>query len=421
MMAGCFATLVALLVLGVSAHAELLFQSGFNASVAVEPSGDAAAWLTGRDQAHGADAAATAAASDWGSDGIDAALGFGRAARIYYEGGTAAQRGAEIATDEADPSNSVLRFWLAEPNVHTGTAAEKGRVQLGVRNDGAVPLPWIGSDEPQPRNLEQFFYSVRFRLEGAFELLQGSAAKVTWLTLAEFWNDSPGDEHTFRITFALHKEGAAPGSALSWHVHAQTQDADPGGKWNTLWERRRAIPAAAPPVNEWMTLRVFVDEGRTSSPGFDQGRFVLSIEREGGARVTVADVEGPTCHPDHPHPDGFRNLNPLKLYTSGGLLRAAMRAGRRLQVSWDDFALSTRGRTPDGASNACDMYGWHERQLAACRRHRGGFAWTCDDTSRARDAGCDAKLLGDEQQPYEVFDAQTHECKRVWMNCVRGV
>ena len=51
----------------------------------------------------------------------------------------------------------------------------------------------------------------------------------------------------------------------------------------------------------------------------------------------VADVRVSTCHPDHPSPDGFTNLSPLKLYTSGGLLRRVEQSA--LQVSWDDFAL----------------------------------------------------------------------------------
>ena len=59
------------------------------------------------------------------------------------------------------------------------------------------------------------FMSSAGRLMDAFDLIQGTPGRLTWMTLAEFWNDGPSEEFTFRITLAIHKEQAAAGSPLS--------------------------------------------------------------------------------------------------------------------------------------------------------------------------------------------------------------
>jgi len=51
------------------------------------------------------------------------------------------------------------------------------------------------------------------------------------------------------------------------------------------------------------------------------------------------DIVDWTYHPDKPVPDGFENLNTMKLYTAGGVLDM-LPEGRAFVILWDDFTIS---------------------------------------------------------------------------------
>ncbi len=234
--------------------------------------------------------------------------------RVYLEDGGLDPGLFDLVADPADPGNRVLAMHLDSPNVTDG---DKGRVQAVLRD-----LP----------GLHEFAYEVRVRLEEGFAPLTRHEGRITWLTLAEFWNDLPGTDRGFRVTLNVTKEQAAPGTPLTWHLHGQEQIGrawydDPAHGWSHV---ATGVPV---PLGEWVTLRVRLREGDG-----DTGLVQVEMTDAGGRTWTIADVRGRTRHPDSPA-DGFDALNPMKLYTSGQLLRGLDGVGRDLVVLWDDFVL----------------------------------------------------------------------------------
>ncbi|HIB59601.1 MAG TPA: hypothetical protein EYO42_03540 [Candidatus Poseidoniales archaeon] len=204
-----------------------------------------------------------------------------------------------------------MEFRLAEANVNDG---EKGRVSIRISNN---------------ENLTRFGYSVDVKLKDAFELISQSNQTVNWLTLAEFWNDGPEKEFSFRITLAIHKEDAEVGSPLSWNIHGQTQDNETLA-WDDVWEFSANAPV---PLEEWFKLEVEIIEGDNES-----GHVAMHLTDQNGTRWTLIDATVWTHHPDDPSPDGIQSFNPMKLYTSGALLDQ-IPEGRALVVLWDNFTL----------------------------------------------------------------------------------
>ena len=246
--------------------------------------------------------------------------------RLYFEGGTQAEREVAIGVDPDDPDNAVLEYWLRSPNVlieddddtpcngfGAGTEDRKARIQAVLRNN---------------EGLRRIEYRVRARLDDGFGLLSGADQPITWLTLAEFWNNLPGEDYSFRVTLNVSKFDAAPNTALTWGLHGQTND---GQGWDDVWTHEaEGVPV---PIGEWFALHVTLLEGDSSS-GY------VGIELDyGGETHTIIDRSVETHHPSDPAPDGFRDINPLKLYTSGPLVCGVAAQGSALVVRWDDFVI----------------------------------------------------------------------------------
>jgi hypothetical protein len=96
--------------------------------------------------------------------------------------------------------------------------------------------------------------------------------------------------------------------------------------WDDVWTAASEVPV---PIDTWFTLQIAVIEGDG-----DSGQVFVKI----GANV-LFDIQDWTCHPDKPEPDGFENLNTMKLYTSGGALDQ-LPDGRAFVILWDDFTIS---------------------------------------------------------------------------------
>jgi len=235
--------------------------------------------------------------------------------RMYVEDGGLDQTLYSLRPDPADPSNTVLEMHLDTPNV---THADKGRVQAVLRGNP---------------DLREFSYEVKVRLEEGFEPLLQRRGRITWLTLAEFWNDLPGTGRGFRVTLNVIKDEAAVGTPLTWHVHGQEKIGDgwsneTGHGWSHV---ARGVPV---PLGEWVTLRARLRDGDETS-----GLVQIDMVDGSGRAWTIVDVQDRTRHPDAA-PDGFTDINPMKLYTSGQLLRGLDQVGQDLVVLWDDFTLS---------------------------------------------------------------------------------
>ena len=90
------------------------------------------------------------------------------------------------------------------------------------------------------------------------------------------------------------------------------------------------------PIEQWFTIHLSMVEGDAST-----GRTVLSLVESDGSLTTLLDVQGFTHHPDMPASmlNGFKDINPIKLYTSGELTCGLKAAGLPLEIWWDDFAI----------------------------------------------------------------------------------
>ena len=274
------------------------FTSGFGPGVSIAPYDDRLADIVGADNSSNS--------SDWQAD-LETGAPFGDA-RFFFEGGNDSQRSARIVDEDGE---DVLEFRLAEANVNDG---EKGRVTIRISNN---------------ENLTRFGYSVDVKLKDAFDLILQSNQTVNWLTLAEFWNDVPEKEFSFRITLAIHKESTDPGTPLTWNIHGQTQNNETLA-WDDVWEFSSNAPV---PLDEWFKLEVEIIEGDNES-----GHVAMHLTDDNGTRWTLIDETVWTHHPDDPNPDGIQTFNPMKLYTSGALL-AQIPEGRALVVLWDNFTL----------------------------------------------------------------------------------
>jgi hypothetical protein len=129
-----------------------------------------------------------------------------------------------------------------------------------------------------------------------------------WLTISEFWNNKPDEDYPYRITINIVKESPQNGSNLFFKVTAGKLRLE-DNKWENFWEETNvSFPVV---FGDWMDIEYEVTEGNAST-----GRFKMWAS--GGKftqRTLLFNKVGFTRHPDDPSPDGFRSLNPIKLYS----------------------------------------------------------------------------------------------------------
>jgi hypothetical protein len=286
---------------------ELVFQSGFEPASRVVSSG-ADADIVGKEQA-------TGMSGDWVQD-LDHHPEVGEFT-LQYQGGDDSQRFARIVPEPGNPDNHVLHFWLREANVN----GKKGRVQANLYGG---------------RGWKEFYQSVRIYLPEDFSALRSFPDAISWLTIAEYWNNitwNPSVPHGFRITLGI---GKAPGAGRALHFMVDAEDGRrlPDGRqvYTTLWSDVNHWVAV--PIGRWFTAEYYYREGDD-----EHGRYQMSIQPEGGERVVVFDGARLTHNSADPAPDGVSDFNPMKLYTSRRLLEHMKSRGKTLQIYWDDFEL----------------------------------------------------------------------------------
>jgi hypothetical protein len=284
----------------------LIFNSGFEPGSEGVP-GDAHQVIQGKDLSY-------ATKNDWLADLNDhAKIGD---FSIQYQGGDASERYALIIDDPTNPGNKVLKYWLDVPNVIENNVRIKGRIQANIYGNN---------------NILEMSHSSRVYLHPDFDMLRSASATISWLTIYEYWNNPSwlGGPYPFRITVNINKTDEGPVSALYFGVHGQIKENE---KWINQWEEvNTTIPV---PIGEWYTAEISFREGNAST-----GRFTMSITTKNGSKSTVFDITNFTHHPNDPDPDGLSHFNPLKLYTSAGLLDSVKASGKTLQIYWDDFEL----------------------------------------------------------------------------------
>lgn len=266
---------------------------------------------------------------------------FGGKFRFYYEGGDDTQRRAVIATDDGGSTNQVLKYLISDVNV---PALNKARVQADL---------YGFNDISTGKAHKEFYQSVRVKLHySSFNKILLDDARMKpgnksgdWLTLFEFWNNNTWDEstHRFRIGVGLRKLEPTRNKFV---LYADGQDIDAATndfRKPPIWETSLTDASNAITLGTWMTIEIYFKEG---TAGKDDGKFWLAVTPDAGTRKVICDYATGTKHittqsPTDPAPNGMKDWNPMKLYTSGPIINAlkASPNPQVLQVYWDNYRL----------------------------------------------------------------------------------
>jgi hypothetical protein len=242
------------------------------------------------------------------------------AVTIQYTGGKSSQRHGKIIPEPANPKNQVLEFWIGEP-----WPASENQVKARVQANFYGFKP----------GYREFYQSVRVYLHPDLRALREYPSAISWLTLAEFWNDRywGGDPYGFRITAGIGKPDASTRD-LNFILDAQ----GPGAR--LIWKAKNETVKV--PLGKWFTLDYYFLEGDAST-----GRFYMAVTPDGDSRRVIFDVTGWTRNPTDPAPGGMTDWNPLKLYTSKEVVRFMQSKNARFAVYWDGYELWTHRRPTD--------------------------------------------------------------------------
>lgn len=233
---------------------------------------------------------------------------------ITYEDGDTSDRYARIVSDST--GNSVLEFRLIEAAISEGSK-RKGRVQMNLTTSC----------------LREIYYTVQMRLHSDMAALRDWEEKIDWLTIFEFWNnaDWTKEKFPFRVSINLAKAAGA-GNPLYVHAAGQQKQNCYACAWKTVWEQ--AATDFALPFGEWVTWELYLREGDA-----DNGRFYLAVTPQNGSKQILFDIQNYTQHPDETCPDGFTQINPMKLYTSQALVDYLRNQDKQLSIYWDNWQL----------------------------------------------------------------------------------
>ena len=285
----------------------LIFQSGFEPGSRVVASGSDAD-IVGIDTSKPDH-------SDWVND-LDNNPDIGSFS-LQYQGGDSTMRFAKIIPEPGNTSNHVLQFWLNKPNVE----ASKGRIQGNLYGN---------------KGMKEFYQSERIFLHNDFSAVRTFPNIITWLTIAEFWNNITWSQtvpYGFRITLGIGKPVATT-SDLYFILEAQNCElfADGSQKYTTLWfETNQKVKV---PIGQWFTLEYYYKEGNA-----ENGKFYMTIQPDGGSKEVIYNLTAITHNSKDPNPDGVTDFNPIKLYTSKELINYMGTQGKTLQIYWDEFKL----------------------------------------------------------------------------------
>ncbi|MCE1199357.1 MAG: hypothetical protein LWW85_10350, partial [Marinilabiliales bacterium] len=204
-----------------------------------------------------------------------------------------------------------------KPNVE----GSKGRIQANLYGN---------------KGMKEFYQSERIFLHPDFLAVRNYPKTISWLTIAEFWNNVTWSQtvpYGFRITLGIGKPIETE-SDLYFILEAQNCQlfADNSQKYTTLWFETNHTYKV--PIGKWFTLECYYKEGDASN-----GKFYLTIQPDGEEKQVIYDLTAITHNSNDPNPDGVTDFNPIKLYTSKELIQYMSSQGKTLQIYWDDFKL----------------------------------------------------------------------------------
>lgn len=295
-----------------TSNGELIFQSGFESSSVGVPA-NAHLDMTGIDTS-------VPAPNDWIQD-LDQHPNIGDFT-FQYEGGDETERYVRLIQDPIDPQNQALQFWLQHANVEKDGVKFKGRVQANIYNN---------------EGLSEIYQKVRMYFPSDFASLEQAPTTFGWLTIFEFWNNPEWrtPDLGFRVTVNVKKLSPEVNTPLTFGVHGQVFEDD---RYKIHWEEDAHMFSI--PKDQWLTVEIYFVDGDT-----ENGRFYMAVTPENEQKVVLFDITNTTQHPNDTNPDGLTHYNPMKLYTSRGLIDHVRDNDMVLQLYWDDFEL-WKGRKP---------------------------------------------------------------------------
>jgi hypothetical protein len=295
----------------------LLFNSGFESGSKIlhgkEP-------FTSDDDIVGKDLSAPSP-NDWDID-IDKSNNLGQF-NLQYQGGDTTMRTARIIPEPGNPENHVLHFWLNQANVGKGS---KGRIQANIYE----------SQNNKIEGIKKLYQSVKLFLHEDMEVVKSYPNKISWLTILEVWNNIQwiDDPFPYRLTVGIGKP-SSESRELHFMVDAEDYEyatESSKGRYVKIWHEMNTDISV--PIGSWVVLDYYLEEGDGQN-----GRFYMAMTPEGGEKQVIFDIRNFTHNTKDPNPDGITLWNPMKLYTSKGLVNYVRSEGKALQVYWDDFII----------------------------------------------------------------------------------
>lgn len=295
----------------------LLFRSGFEADTAIEQVSATSDKLVGADRS-------VAGNNNWTTIAPDT-NGRIHGGKLNYNPGDWTCRQAIIAPDPTAPDNRVLRLrGVPSPE------SPKFRIQADFTS-------------PVQQGFKEFSCSVRLNVPETMAALRDYPKAITWLTVAEFWNDSAwtsreDTEHAFRVTVGIGKDAGA-GEELYFRI--STDDFSHTGtganrKYKQIHlevERAAHFPI---PFDTWLTLEYHFRDGDQN-----EGLFRMAATPAGGERQEICTLHSIMHSPQNPDPKGVTYWAPIKMYTSATLAAWMQSQGRELELLFDDLAIWT--------------------------------------------------------------------------------
>lgn len=313
----CFTGCTAHKALPSKATPELIFQANFERSTYMSQTLPQYAELRGADLS-------LPKPNDWIAD-FDAHPNVGTF-RLYYEGGDSTQRLAQLVADPVNPNNTVLRYKIMTPNVPLSDPYTKsGRL---FSKKARIQSEMYGNN-----GLMEIYQSVKLFIPADFNKFINSPYPVDgdWLGLCEFWNNASwmNVPYAFRFGVTVGRGDPVQGSPLYFKTDGQKFA---NNVYTEMWHYKNSTYPI--PIGKWMTLEYYIKSGNKGN-----GRFYFAVTPDGGAKSIIWDLHNDTCHPDDPNPDGFSEVNSMKLYTSDNMVNQMNAMGGTFQVYWDDFRI----------------------------------------------------------------------------------
>jgi len=241
-------------------------------------------------------------------------------ATFWYEDGIATDRKAEIVVDPKGTEGNVVRLWILNAIISTGT---KGRIQLDVNNI-AIPEMFITQKMYLPQSMDEY---------------KNYPSQNLWFAIAEFFMGEPGVDDGFRITVDIAK-GTGVGQPLIFFTQGMKKD---NGLWKVVWTEFNASYFIS--FDEWINIEYGYKSGNSIN-----GRFYMTAKASSESEKTViADVTNWTYSNKAASDSDSRFMrlaNPQKLYTSSTIVDHMRDNGSLAEIYFND--LNIQGNWPTG-------------------------------------------------------------------------